>query len=106
MIRIKESTTGREVYFRNEEDANAYLYVFKDHWCNLKWSLPVVVRDSRVPSKYTKYIDMDPKERAEADLSWGFAIIENKNIGLTSEQKRFVEKAVTDLTNRKRGNDD
>lgn len=98
MIRIKESTTGREVYFRNEEDANAYLYVFKDHWCNLKWSLPVVVRDSRVPSKYTKYIDMDPKERAEADLSWGFAIMERNNMMLSSEQKNLVEELVDKFT--------
>lgn len=98
MIRIKESTTGREVYFRNEEDANAYLHVFKDHWCNLKWSLPVVVRDSRVPSKYTKYIDTDPKERAEADLSWGFALMERNNMMLSSEQKNLVEELVDKFT--------
>lgn len=77
-------------YFRTLDDCRKFLYVFKDHWCNVKWKTPVEVPDDiKLPEARRDLLDMDPKKRAEANLSWGFNHARlHGDGGLTSEQQR------------------
>lgn len=85
-------TRNETMYFKTMEDCKEYLYVFKDHWCNLPFKDPVEIQDSTIiDSKYRNYLDIPPKQRAESDLQWGFNLVNFLGIGVTKEQKEFLE---------------
>ena len=66
MIKLETSYNDRDVfYFRTLDDCNKFLYVFENHWCNVKWKPPVEVSDNIILSRYQRdALDRDPKDRA------------------------------------------
>lgn len=72
--------------FESMEDCNKFLYVFRDHWCNVPWTKPVEV--DKVPDGYS--LVKDPIKEAEGNLNWGFRQCERSNIGNTIEQKALT----------------
>lgn len=90
-LEAKETILGGIFYFHNMKDCNDFLYVFTDHWCNVPWKNPVEAPNFPEIEKYQrKAMDIDPKQRAENSLSWGFRYVKSHNIGLTNVQKAFV----------------
>lgn len=91
-LEAKDTQFGGIFYFHNMEDCNEFLYVFKDHWCNVSWEDPLVIPDdSNISQEDGKEMDVSPKKRAEENLSWGFNLVRDKDIGLTKVQRFFVE---------------
>jgi hypothetical protein len=91
MIKLETNYTPSSVfYFRTLDDCRKFLYVFKDHWCNVKWKPPVEVPDgTSISSTQRAQIGVDPKKRAEANLSWGFNYARlHGDDGLTPRQQR------------------
>ena len=92
-----EPTTA--FYFKTMRDCEAFIYVFKDHWCNVEWNEPIERPDFFEMSKYQREsLDKDPKKRAESNLSWGFNLCRKSNIGLTDSQNAFVSAMVGRMT--------
>lgn len=88
-------------YFRTQDDCDKFIYVFKDHWCHVRWKDPVIISDREIInlSDYDrKSLDEDPKERAESDLSWGFNLARyyNDNV-LTSDEQSFINNLIKDI---------
>lgn len=78
-------------YFNTLQECEEYLYVFKDHWCNVKWKEPIKVSDIS-NSNEKEYMKKSPKERAEADLSWGFSMMKLKGgEELNKDQSVFLD---------------
>ena len=75
-------------YFKTIEDCNKYLYVFKDHWCNVPWKEPEEI--DRFDIKAATVLVNDPIKIANGDLGWGFNTCDLNNIGETKEQREFV----------------
>ena len=59
-------------YFNNIEDCNKFLYVFKNHWCNVKWEKPEEIPNNTYIKDYHKRYLGRPEELAENNLKWGF----------------------------------
>lgn len=79
-------------YFRNMEQCDQFISVFKDHWCNIPWLKPIDLGDNVIIPNYAlRMIDIDPKDRAIANLSWGFNMAKVYNIGLSEEQQKALE---------------
>lgn len=82
-------------YFRTMQDYEDFIYVFKDHWCNVPWSKPVEAvdfpemtrADRNCMQKYTT-----GKDLAEKNLDWGFSLVKTLNIDLTPEQKALAQR--------------
>lgn len=89
-------------FFRSLNDCETFKYVFKDHWCNVVWNNPEEGNfDKEMDEWDERLIDVDPKKRAENNLSWGFHLCENTgNDKLTEEQEEFVASMVDRLTNK------
>lgn len=84
LVTCKEDDRAK-FYFKSIEDFEAFEYVFKDHWCHIHFTCQGI---EDVNDKY--YIDeanKDPKERANNNLSWGFANADNTN---TPEEEAFI----------------
>lgn len=83
---------SREVfYFHNMSDCKDFLYVFKDHWCNVPWKTPIEIPDDTyITSKERVCMDKPPKKRAEDNLSWGFSLVRLLGIELNKNQSTFV----------------
>ncbi len=95
-LEAKETAFGGIFYFHNMKDCEDFLYVFKDHWCNVPWEEPILIPDDEnIGSNNRKYMDIPPKERAEDNLSWGFSLVKRLGIDLTKEQSNFI-KSFTD----------
>lgn len=92
-----EPTTA--FYFKTMQDCAAFIYVFKDHWCNVEWNEPIERPDFFEMSRYQREVlNKDPKERAESNLSWGFNLDRKFNRGLNDNQNAFVSAMVGRMT--------
>lgn len=72
MVKLTCQNDGTYFLFNSKEDAEEFIHVFKDHWCNISWGVIEEAEKDDITSNKTKYIDLNPKERAEDNLSWGF----------------------------------
>lgn len=91
-LEAKDTTFGGIFYFHNMEDCEEFLYVFKDHWCNVPWKEPILISDNEyVCNDYKRYMDISPKKRAEDSLSWGVSIVNYHRINLNEEQNNFIK---------------
>lgn len=76
-------------YFKTMEECKSFLYVFKDHWCNIPWDIPKEVSSDK--ANLTNYqirsLEVDPKKRAEENLSWGFNFIKYHDLNKTTEEQ-------------------
>lgn len=78
-------------YFKNMQDCESFMYVFKDHWCNIEWDRPIEKPDFSEMSEYQrKSLNKNPKKRAEDNLSWGFNLSRHLNLEFTDEEKSFI----------------
>lgn len=83
-------------YFKTMKECEEFLYVFKDHWCNVPWKKPVEVSDDIKISEYKRNdLNNSPKERAESNLSWGFSNCRFHNIGINNTQSAFVNNFIS-----------
>lgn len=86
-------------HFRTMDDCKKFMYVFRNHWCNIPWEEPAEIPD------YTKinddqYIDVDPVARAMGNLTWGFSALRSHNMDtLTGEQQSVLSDIVSTITN-------
>lgn len=93
MIKLETNcANNREVfYFHNMSDCKEFLYVFKDHWCNVPWETPIEIPDDTyITSRERICMDKPPKKRAEDNLSWGFSLVRFLGIELNKNQLSFV----------------
>lgn len=98
-LKAKDLTFGGIFYFHTMQDCNDFLYVFKDHWCNVPWENPKEVSDDfKISESQRKSMDKPPKERAESNLSWGFSLVKRLGIDLTESQNLFVKGMVERLS--------
>ena len=87
-LETKRVPFGGAFYFYNMADCEAFMYVFKDHWCNVPWRAPVEVPDwTDITDSQRKAMDKNPKQRAESNLSWGFSLCRALGIDLNDDQK-------------------
>jgi len=94
-LKAKDLTIGGTFYFHTMQDCNDFLYVFKDHWCNVPWEKPrEVPNDFPISKNQRKSMDKSPKERAESNLSWGFDHTKWLEIDLNEKQNSFVKSMV------------
>lgn len=93
MVKLQSGEDSRVVfYFKNINDCNKFLYVFKDHWCNVRWESPIEKPEFlEMTDRQREELDEDPKERAEDNLMWGFCIEKDRNIRLNSSQLSFID---------------
>lgn len=80
-------------YFATFKDYKDYIYVFKDHWCNVVWTDPIKVNIKDVPYLAVKNMEIkSAKQRAEDDLAWGFNASWQDELSdrLTAEQEAYV----------------
>ena len=85
-------------YFNDMKDCNKFLYVFKNHWCNVKWENPVEISNNTpIPDYYRRYLGK-PEELAEDNLKWGFNSFNDdyttNNDNITPRQLAFVRNMV------------
>lgn len=85
MIELKERYGRGTFHFHNIEECEAFLYVFRDHWCNVEWRPPAHMQDNSQVEDI-EYMNIPPKQRALSNLSWGFNIAKD----LTVDQERSV----------------
>lgn len=80
-------------------DCEKFIYVFKDHWCNIEWENPAKVPDNLKISDYErKALDKDPVERAESNLSYGFNLVRYCGKDkLIKEQSLFIKEIIKEL---------
>ena len=73
MIEIRSLNKSYNItrHFTNINDCNAYMRVFKDHRCNVKWSEPQIVPNDNFVEDVS-LLRENPNKRAINDLSWGF----------------------------------
>ena len=84
-------------YFHNMADCRTFLYVFRNHWCNVPWNTPVEAPSwPEMNAHQRRAMDLDPKERAESCLSWGFHFAKRNHIGNTEEQNVFIRSFIRD----------
>ena len=66
--------SNQTFYFETLQDCYDFLYVFKDHWCNVKWTEPFEINERKVPVEQRNYIKgKNAKQRADNALNWGFS---------------------------------
>lgn len=98
-LKAKDLTFGGTFYFHTIQDCNDFLYVFKDHWCNVPWEKPrEVPNDFLIGENQRKSMDKPSKERAESNLLWGFSLVKRLNIDLFERQNLFVRGMVDKLS--------
>ena len=100
MIKLETNYQNSDAfYFRTLDDCNKFLYVFKDHWCNVKWKSPVEVSDNISLSRFQRYaLDKDPKDRAQSNLSWGFNLARRHDDDkLNREQQIYLNRLMEEL---------
>lgn len=75
-------------YFKNDEDCDKFVYVFEDHWCNVKWNRETIPDLPFIDQN----IHEDPVKRAEDNLKWGFnsSFIDERDKQPTSEQREIL----------------
>lgn len=97
-LEVNDKINYEVLYFHNMKECNEYLYVFNDHWCNVPWKSPVEIPDDAdIPYQDRACMDMPPKKRAEADLSWGFSLVKSLEIELNYEQNKVLTALVNKL---------
>lgn len=96
MITCKED--GTKFYFYTLADVNAFLYVFKDHWCNISWEGPEEISINEVPKDRIMKMKKNPKERAESNLSWGFNLAKMCGKDINDEQIAFIGNFINNIT--------
>lgn len=106
MVRLASTSKmfNKVFYFHNMKDCNEFIYVFKDHFCNIEWSEPKEFPDNSILlSSEREAMDIPPKERAERNLKWGFNAINKSDcqVKINTEQKKFVYDMVERITNGK-----
>ena len=95
VLKSKDTTFGGIFYFYNMRDCEDFLYVFKDHWCNVPWEKPIEAPSDTLISFYDrKSMDVPPKKRAEDSLFWGFSLVNRLGIGLDDKQISFLNSFV------------
>ena len=78
-------------YFRTMTECEIFMNVFRNHFCNVPWNTPKIIPDTSELSEYDlKYLNRDPKIRAESNLSWGFSLVKFNNIDLNEQQMNFI----------------
>ncbi len=82
-------------YFKDIEDCNTFMHVFKDHWCNVEWEHPIEAKSFSMSAIQKSKMRNDPKERAESNLSWGFNLCKQLNKDLTDTQRSFIDNMIT-----------
>lgn len=98
-LKAKDLTFGGTFYFHTMQDCNDFLYVFKNHWCNVPWEKPrEVPNDFPIGKSQRKSMNEPPKKRAESNLSWGFSLVKRLNIDLSESQNLFVKDMVDRLS--------
>lgn len=98
-VKTERSNSKYVFYFHNMDDCNKFKYVFKNHWCNIKWEKPVEIpNDTKISEYDRKVMDKDPEERAESDLSWGFSLEKYEEWDKrTSSQNAFINSFINQL---------
>lgn len=91
-IKLVCGNNGTTYYFHNMKDCEAFKHVFKDHWCNVSWKSPEEIPDNKVPEKSRKYMNEDPKARANCDLGPMFGMLRDQGIRRTSEQDAALKR--------------
>lgn len=90
--------TNTAFYFNNMADCKIFMDVFVDHWCNVPWANPVESDYFYgLNSAEKDRMNIDPKQRAEINLSWGFSLTRFFNIGETEAQKRMLSDILKEL---------
>lgn len=80
-------------YFYTDEEADKFLYVFKNHWCHVEFEKSETNISESEYKKWKEYMDKDPVKRAENNLSWGFNFARDHNDDrLTAAEESFVHK--------------
>jgi hypothetical protein len=92
-LTVKEqyrSLSSDAFYFRNMKDCQIFLGVFKNHWCNVPWDEPVEIpKNTEIDRLDRVLMSMDPAERADSNLSWGFNLAKRCNTDkITPRQQR------------------
>lgn len=87
-------------YFHNMNDCNIFMHVFKDHWCNVKWEMPIELPDNtKIPDYKRRDMDKNAKERAERSLPWGFAFAINAGTDISIiTQSMIAERLANKIT--------
>ena len=87
----KTGLRGEKVsfYFKDKRDADAFVYVFKDHWCHVDFEGRYqIVSDY---DKHIEFMNQDPIKRAESNLSWGFNFARSHGDDeLTIDERSFI----------------
>lgn len=94
MIQSTNKLNNITRYFTTYQECLNYIYVFKDHWCNVIWTMPVKIDIKEVPYLEITLMEIKTaKQRAEDDLAWGFNAMWRDNTcgGLTAEQLAYVD---------------
>lgn len=98
-LEAQNTTFGGIFYFHTMQDCKDFMYVFKDHWCNVPWNTPVeITSDTYISEDLKREMDKPPKKRAQDNLSWGFNLVERLDIDLTKEQNNFVKSMMTKIS--------
>ena len=100
MIKLEAQCTtfGGIFYFHDMEDCDDFMYVFKDHWCNVPWKQPVEIPDDTCIDDYDiNDMNKPAKERAEDNLSWGFNLVKHLEIGDSKDQLEFARSMANKL---------
>ena len=86
-------------YFTSKENADKFLYVFKDHFCNVDFH--GFYEDTELCGYWKEHINDDPKEIAERNLNWGFAFARDYGDDkLTDTQSEMLEEIMKKIPRR------
>lgn len=77
-------------YFKDIKDCNIFKHVFKDYWCNIPFDPPEEIPDNTDIGDMRKYLNMDPKERALNNLSWGNSLVKFHDIDVRDEFQKYL----------------
>lgn len=94
-LAVKDTRYKREsvFYFKTMKECDEFLYVFRDHMCNVPWEKPIVAPEfPEMTDGQRRYMlsDKTPKEKAESNLFWGFNLVDHLGIGIDKEQEQFI----------------
>ena len=102
MVKLETDGIMHEVkfYFKNMNDCVAFMHVFKDHWCNVPWKEPIEIPDdTNITKVQREMMNLDPRIRADKNLSWGFNALRKDctdgRSGITEAQFKFIERIIT-----------
>ena len=85
-----------EFHFKDNESADKFLYVFKDHWCHV--SFDKIKEDKPISKSLEEELAKDPKKRAEDNLSWGFNLAKDYGDDKTTAYESSVIERIINMT--------